>query len=110
MARSIKIFIVMVSAVFLVSQAHACDKVAARKALAKMHPYIVASANEEDGWVIVTFGQDYFSWSDRQVEGVVTAYANEDACVTGQARSLEFQSTSGKVVARADGLRGIQMK
>ena len=63
-----------------------------RTKLAKMRPYIVASAVEADGWVVITFGQDYFSWSDRQTEGIVTAYANSDACVTGQARSLEFDS------------------
>lgn len=110
MARSTRFLLVMAFAVFSVSQAHACDTAAAKEALAKMRPYIVANAVEEDGWVVVTFGQDYFSWSDRQVEGVVTAYANADACVTGQARSLEFRSPSGKLVARADRLRGIQMK
>jgi len=94
---------------FSASQAHACDKSAAKKVLVKMRPYTVASAVEEDGWLVVTFGQDYFSWSDRQTEGIVTAYANIDACITGQARSLEFRSPSGKLVARADSLRGIQM-
>ena len=110
MVRSNRLILVVVLAAFSVSQAYACDKAAAKKALAKMHPYIVASAVVEDGWVVVTFGQDYFSWTDRQTEGVVTAYANADACVTGQARSLEFRSPSGKLVARADRVRGIQMK
>ena len=87
-----------------------CDSAAAKKALKKMRPHIVTSASEEDGWVVVTFGQDYFHWSEGQKEGMVTTYANADACVTGQARNLEFRSPSGKLVARADRVRGIQMK
>jgi hypothetical protein len=75
-----------------------------------MRPHLVANVASEDGWVVVTFGQDYFSWTDRQCEGVVTTYANADACVTGQARSLEFRLPSGKLIARADRVRGIQMK
>jgi hypothetical protein len=110
MARSARFFLLLALVAFSASQAHACDKAAAKRDLAKMRPHIVASAVVEDGWVVVTFGQDYFSWSDRQTEGVVTAYANADACVTGQARSLEFRAPSGKLVARADRLRGIQMK
>ncbi|WP_243318081.1 hypothetical protein [Geothrix paludis] len=110
MARLTRFLLVVVLATFTATQAHACDKTAAKKALAKMRPYIVASVAVEDGWVVVTLGQDYFSWSDRQTEGIVTTYANADACVTGQARSLEFRSPSGKLVARADRLRGIQMK
>lgn len=92
------------------SPATACDKAAAKRALAKMRPHQVARVESEDGWVVVTFGNDYFSWSDRQCEGMVTVYANADACVTGQARSLEFRSPSGKLIARADRVRGIQMK
>lgn len=93
-----------------VSPAYACDKAAAKKALAKMRPHQVAGVVSEDGWIVVTFGNDYFSWSGRQCEGMVTVYANADACVTGQARSLEFRSPSGKLIARADRVRGIQMK
>jgi hypothetical protein len=92
------------------SPAQACDKAAAKKALAKMRPHIVSRVSEEDGWVVVIFGQDYFYWTDGQKEGIVTTYADADACVTGQARSLEFRSPSGKLVARADRVRGIQMK
>ncbi|MFZ2399630.1 MAG: hypothetical protein WAW31_13320 [Smithella sp.] len=87
-----------------------CDKAGAKKLMAKMRPQMVQSVTTDAGWVIVTFGQDYFNWTDRQTEGLVTTYANLDACITGQARSLEFRSPSGKLIARADSFRGIQMK
>ena len=87
-----------------------CHKAGARKILADMHPRMVASESIDAGWIIVTFGSDYFYWTERQTEGLVTAYANADACITGKARSLEFRSPSGKLIARADSFSGIQMK
>lgn len=101
--------VVLISVAFF-TQAQACDKVAAKKVLATMHPHMVSSVSKDAGWIIVTFGNDYFSWSDRQCEAMVTTYANADACITGKARSLEFRSPSGKLIARADSFRGIQMK
>lgn len=99
------------SAVFMpIFQAHACDKAAAKKVMTLMGPPMVQSVSSDAGWTIITFGNDYFSWTDRQTEGMVTSYANADACLTGKARSLEFRSPSGKLIARADSLRGIQMK
>ena len=71
---------------------------------------MLQSETIDAGWRVVTFGQDYFSWTSQQAEAMVTAYANFDACITGAARNLEFRSPSGKLVARADRLRGIQMK
>jgi len=88
----------------------ACDKPGAKALMAKMRPDMVKSVTEDAGWVVVTFGNDYFHWTDRQTEGLVTTYANTDACLTGKARNLEFRSPSGKLIARADSLRGIQMK
>jgi len=108
--RSTRLLIAGLMIFISASPAYACDKAAAKKALARMRPHLVANVVSEDGWVVVTFGQDYFSWSDRQCEGVVTTYANADACISGQARSLEFRSPSGKLIARADRVRGIQMK
>ena len=87
-----------------------CDKAGAKKLLEKIRSNMVHSVTTDAGWVIVTFGNDYFQWTDRQTEGLVTTYANADACITGKARSLEFRSPSGKLVARADSFRGIQMK
>lgn len=86
-----------------------CDKGAAKKTMALMASPMVESVTKDAGWIIVTFGSDYFSWTDRQCEGIVTTYANADACITGKARQLEFRSPSGKLIARADSLRGIQM-
>ncbi len=86
------------------------DQAAAKRALAKMRPHIVASVSIEDDWVVVTFGPDFFYWTESQREAIVTTYANTDASATGQARSLEFRSPTGKLVARADRARGIQMK
>lgn len=110
MLWTIKYLLGFVLIISLTTQAYACDKAAAKEILSIMRPDMVAKVTEEDGWVVVTLGQDYFSWTERQTEGVVTAYANADACITGQARNLEFRSPSGKLVARADRLRGIQMK
>jgi hypothetical protein len=104
---------IVLAAVILISAAsttaQACDKAAARKVLSLMNSSMVYSVSKDAGWVIVTFGNDYFSWTDRQCEAMVTAYANADACITGKARSLEFRSPSGKLIARADSFRGIKM-
>ena len=100
--------IILISVAF--TPAQACDKAAAKKLLETMRPDMVQSVTSDAGWVIVTFGNDYFSWTDRQCEGMVTAYANADACVTGKARNLEFRSPSGKLIARADSFRGIRME
>ncbi len=102
------VFIVIATAFF--TQAQACDKAAAKKVMSLMSSSMVYSVSKDAGWVIVTFGNDYFSWTDQQCEAIVTAYANADACITGKARSLEFRSPSGKLIARADSFRGIQMK
>ena len=110
MPRLISSFLVLAFLASSINAVAACDKVAAKKALAKMRPHIVSNVSEEDGWVVVTFGQDYFYWTEGQREAMVMTYANADACITGQARSLEFRSPSGKLVARADRVRGIQMK
>lgn len=102
--------VVLISVAFF-TQAQACDKAAAKKVLKTMtHRNMISSVSKDAGWIIITFGNDYFSWNDRQCEAMVSAYANADACVTGKARSLEFRSPSGKLIARADSFRGIQMK
>lgn len=108
--RSYAFRLVLLALVATVPAAAGCDKAAAKRSLAKMRPHIVSRVAEEDGWVVVTLGADYAYWNDRQTEAIVTGYANADACVTGQARNLEFRSPSGKLVARADRVRGIQMK
>jgi len=104
--------VLAVSITILIStfQADACDKAAAKETMTLMGPSMVNSVTSDAGWTIITFGNDYFSWTDRQTEGMVTTYANVDACLTGKARKLEFRSPSGKLVARADSFRGIQMK
>ena len=99
---------ILISAAF--APAQTCDKAAAKKVMTLMGPPMVHSVTSDAGWTIITFGNDYFSWTDRQIEGMVTTYANADACLTGKARNLEFRSPSGKLIARADRLRGIQMK
>ncbi len=103
--------VLAVSIIILIStfQAAACDKAAAKNVMSLMNP-MIQSVETDAGWTIITFGSDYFSWTDRQTEGIVTTYANADACLTGKARKLEFRSPSGKLVARADSFRGIQMK
>jgi hypothetical protein len=100
---------VLISVPFF-TQAQTCDKAAAKKVITLMTSSMIHSVSKDAGWVIVTFGNDYFSWNDRQCEAMVTAYANADACITGKARSLEFRSPSGKLIARTDSFRGIQMK
>jgi len=102
--------IALISVIIIqIPRAQACDKVAAKKVMSLMNSMIY-SVSKDAGWTIITFGNDYFSWTDRQCEAMITTYANADACITGKARSLEFRSPSGKLVARADSFRGIQMK
>ena len=98
---------ILISVAF--TPAQACDKAAAKNVMSLMNP-MIHSVETDAGWVIITFGSDYFSWTDRQCEAMVTAYANADACITGKARSLEFRSPSGKLIARADSFRGIRME
>ena len=86
-----------------------CDKAAAKKVMQLMKE-MIQKTETDAGWIIITFGSDYFQWTDRQTEGMVTTYANADACLTGKARKLEFRSPSGKLIARADSFRGIRME
>lgn len=88
-----------------------CDRNSAENAMRLLRdPQMVSRVVVEDGWVVVTFGSDYLSWDERQKEGLVTTYANADACLSGKARRLEFRGPSGTLVARADELRGIKMR
>lgn len=89
--------------------APSCDQVGARKLLAKMTDPRMASMVEEGGWVVVRFGTDYASWTPQTVDTIVTSFANVDACIAGKARRMEFRSPSGKVLARADEVRGIKV-
>jgi hypothetical protein len=87
-----------------------CDKAAAASVLSMMKsPEMARVKITGSGTVIVHFGNDYSGWSPSQREAMVTTFANADACSTGKARSIEFQSPRGKVIARADGIRGIRM-
>jgi len=88
----------------------ACDKAKAKAFYdtTLTHPNM-ARITEEDGWVIVRFGTDYASWTPAQLDTFIATYANVDACISGKARRMEFRSPSGKVIARADSLRGIKV-
>ena len=88
-----------------------CDKAAARKTLSTITASPpMARIVEEDGWVIVTFGSAFYAASTPEKREVfITAIANSDACITGKARSMEFRSPSGKLIGRADRVRGIQL-
>lgn len=86
-----------------------CDKAGAQTALSKMTDPRMAQITEEDGWVVVRFGTDYGDWSPEMRDVIITSYANVDACISGKARSMEFRSPSGKVIARVDRLRGIKV-
>jgi len=102
-------FIVLVVALVLGGAARACDKEAAKKTLLTMTDPIMARIVEEDGWVVVRFGTDYASWTPEQRDVIISMYANIDACISGKPRKMEFRSPSGKVIARADPLRGIRV-
>jgi hypothetical protein len=99
----------LVFALVLAGTANACDKEAARKTLAKMTDPQMSKITEEDGWVVVRFGTDYASWTPEQRDVIITTFANIDACISGNARNMEFRSFSGKVIARADRVRGIKV-
>jgi hypothetical protein len=93
------------------SKGASCDKQAARSVMEMMSdPSMARVGSTQAGWVIVHFGSDYSEWTPSQVRGMVTTFANADACIHGKARRIEFQSPDGAVIARADELRGIQMK
>jgi hypothetical protein len=100
----------LISLLMLIGVANAaCDKQSAKETLKKMTDPRMASIIEEDGWTVVRFGTDYASWTSSQLDTLITAYANVDACIHGNARKMEFRSPSGKVIARANPSRGIQM-
>ncbi len=99
----------LVAALGIAGTADACDKAAARNSLAKMTDPHMARIAEEDGWVVVRFGTDYASWTPETREVIITTFANIAACISGKARSIEFRSPSGKVIARADNVRGIKI-
>ncbi len=86
-----------------------CDGTAAQEVVQRMAAPVVASVTLEDGWVVVRFGSDWYSWTERLTEGMVRTFADADACLQGRPRRLEFRAPTGNLIARADEVRGIRM-
>lgn len=61
-------------------------------------------------WTVVRIGAAYNDWTAERTESWIRLYADGDACASGSARKIEFQSPSGRVIGRADPVRGIQIE
>ncbi len=86
-----------------------CDQAGAKVAIAAMTNSYQLAISEQDGWVIVRFGSPYGELTPERIDVAITKIANLDSCISEAARSIEFQAPSGKVIARADRVRGIRV-
>lgn len=87
----------------------ACSQADGRTRIDAMKASSGATARMTDGWMVVRIGSTYDSWSADRAESWIRLYADGDACASGAARKLEFQAPNGKVIGRADPVRGIQI-
>jgi hypothetical protein len=86
-----------------------CDRGAAQRVKAMFSTREMGIETKADGWVIMTFGSDYSDWTTDQRHQMISTFANADACLTGSARNIEFDSPEGRTIARADKVRGIRL-
>jgi hypothetical protein len=62
---------------------------------------------ETPGGAVVHVGVADQDWLAGRGLAWAPMYADADACVTGRARRLEFQTPAGRVFARADPVNGV---
>lgn len=68
----------------------------------------MASWSEKGGKIRFDWGADWDAADRRQRLGLITTFADSDACLTGRAREIEYYR-KGKLVGRASPTKGISL-
>lgn len=88
--------------------AFACDKEAAQTVQSNLRH--LASWEHKNGRIEVRWGPVWYSKQDDDYRlALLKAFANADACLTGQARDVRFYSPSGKLVGVASPSSGVRV-
>ena len=96
----------LVLALFCSTSALACDKAAARKVQSMLRE--MASWSEKEDRITFRWGSDWDQTASHQRLGLVRAFADSDACLTGRAREVNFYRM-GKLVGKASPTTGIRL-
>ncbi|HOR57832.1 MAG TPA: hypothetical protein PLX88_09695 [Syntrophorhabdaceae bacterium] len=85
----------------------ACDKEASRKVQTMLHELAVWSVKNNE--VEFKWGQDWDNYTPQNKIDMITTFANSDACLAGNARTIKFYR-KGKLVGEASPTWGIKLK
>lgn len=103
-----KIAMVLFLCMAMSGNAHAgCDTAQAAKVQGMLHE--MATWQEVGGKVEVKWGSDWDQYTPSDKTGMITTFANADACLSGEARAIEFYR-NGKLVGEASSTWGIRLK
>lgn len=69
----------------------------------------MAMWKEVGGKIEVKWSGDWDQWTPSERTGMITTFANADACISGKARAIEFYR-NGKLVGEASPTFGIKLK
>ena len=84
----------------------ACDREAARQVQTMLKD--MATWQEKNEKITFTWGNDWDHASSQQRLGLIKAFADSDACLTGSARGIKYYQ-KGKLVGEASPTRGIKL-
>lgn len=103
-----KIVMVLFLCMAMFGNAHAvCDRDQAAKTQGMFHE--MAVWQEVGGKIEVKWGSDWDQYTPSDKTGMITAFANIDACLSGKARAIEFYR-NGTLVGEASPTWGIRLK
>lgn len=102
---SVVIALVACAASIFSTSALPCDQVAARKTQNMLHD--MATWYEKDDKLTFKWASDWDQAAPHERLGLVRAFADSDACLTGRAREISF-FRMGKLVAKASPTSGIR--
>lgn len=84
----------------------ACDRDAAWNVQAMLKD--MGTWQEKSGKITFTWGSDWDHANSQQRLGLIKAFADSDACLTGSAREIKYYR-KGKLVGEASPTRGIKL-
>lgn len=100
------LLLIVLAALTSQTAAFACDRAASQRVQSMLRE--MASWSEKNGKVRFEWSSDWDSADRAQRRGLITTFADSDACLTGRAREIEFYR-NGKLVGRASPTNGISL-
>jgi hypothetical protein len=97
---------VLAIVLFLSTSAAACDQSAARRVQSMLRD--MATWYEKDGKITFKWGADWDQAAPHERLGLITTFADSDACLSGRAREINFYRV-GKLVGKASPTSGIRV-